>query len=113
MRKYYVYILTNKARTLYTGITNDLERRVFEHKNKLVPGFTTKYHITKLIWFDEFDDVLQAIEGEKKIKGWRRSKKVELIEKDNPEWKDLADDWFAFTAPGVNGDSSVAKPPSE
>ena len=75
MRKHYVYIMTNKSRTLYTGVTNDLERRVFEHKNKLKRGFTSKYNITKLVWFDESDDVLQAIEGEKKTKGWRRLKK--------------------------------------
>jgi putative endonuclease len=76
MRKYYVYIMTNKSRTLYTGVTNDLERRVFEHNNKLIRGFTSKYNITQLVWFEDFNDVLQAVEGEKKIKGWRRSKKV-------------------------------------
>lgn len=95
MRKFYVYIMTNKSRTLYTGVTSDLERRVFEHKNKLVPGFTSKYNITKLVWFEEFDDSMQAIEGEKKIKGWRRSKKVALIEANNPGWEDLAWDWYA------------------
>ena len=88
MADYYVYIMTNKSRTLYTGITSDLERRVFEHKNKLVAGFTSKSNITQLVWFEEFDEVVQAIEGEKKIKGWRRSKKVELIETHNPQWKD-------------------------
>ncbi len=112
MREYYVYILTNKSRTLYTGITNDLERRVCEHKNKLVRGFTSKSNITKLVWFEEFVEVLQAIEAEKKIKGWRRAKKVELIETRNPEWMDLAEDWFAHAAPAGSGDSSVAKPPS-
>ena len=93
MGDYYVYIMTNKSRTLYTGVTNDLERRVYEHKNKLIRGFTSKYNITKLVWFDTFDDVMQAIEGEKKIKGWLRSKKVALIEASNPEWSDLAKDW--------------------
>jgi putative endonuclease len=108
MGKYYVYIMTNKSRTLYTGVTNDLERRVFEHKNKLMRGFASKYNITKLVWFDEFDDVLQAIEGEKKIKGWRRSRKIELIEATNPEWKDLALDWFTNVMPTGGGDPSVA-----
>ncbi len=128
MRSYYVYILTNQSRTLYTGVTNDLERRVFEHKNKLVRGFTSKYNITKLVWYEEFNDIYQAIEGEKKIKGWLRSKKIALIESTNPEWHDLARDWFSPTsapsntdlcpsersqAPkGADSDPSVAKPPS-
>lgn len=94
MRKYYVYIMTNKSRTLYTGVTNDLERRVYEHKNKLVKGFTRKYNITRLVWYEEFDDVQQALDGEKKIKGWLRSKKIALIESANPLWKDLAEKWF-------------------
>ncbi len=94
MRKYYVYIMTNKSRTLYTGMTNDLERRVYQHKNRLIQGFTYKYNITRLVWYDDFDDVEQAVEGEKKIKGWLRSKKIALIESTNPEWKDLARDWF-------------------
>ena len=94
-RRYYVYIMTNKSRTLYTGITNDLERRVFEHKQKLVKGFTSKYNITRLVWHEEFQDVEQALEGEKKIKGWLRSKKNALIEAMNPEWKDLAENWYS------------------
>jgi putative endonuclease len=101
--------MTNNSRTLYTGVTSDLERRVFEHKNKLVAGFTTKYNITKLVWFDEFDDVMQAIEGEKKIKGWRRSKKIALIETDNPEWKDLAQEWSTHRTSNGSVDRSVAK----
>jgi putative endonuclease len=112
MGTYYVYMLSNKARTLYTGVTSDLERRMFEHKNKLVPGFTSKYNITQLVWFDDFEDVMQAIEGEKKIKGWRRSKKVALIETNNPVWKDLAQDWFAEGASNGNVDPSVARAPS-
>ncbi len=112
MGTYYVDIMTNKSRTLYTGVTNDLERRVFEHKNKLIRGFTSKYNITKLVWFDEFEDVMQAIEGEKKIKGWLRSKKVALIEASNPEWNDLAQSWFSNRPRGGVGDPSVAEPPS-
>lgn len=69
MADYCVYIMTNKSRTLYTGVTNDLERRVYEHKHKLVPGFTSKYNITTPVWYETFEDVQQAIEGEKQIKG--------------------------------------------
>lgn len=109
MRKYYVYIMTIKSRTLYTGVTNDLERRVIEHKRQLIPGFTSKYNITQLVWFEDFDDVNQAIECEKKIKGWRRSKKIALIESENPDWKDLSQAWFADMG---RGDPSVAEAPS-
>jgi putative endonuclease len=112
MRKFYVYMMTNKSRTLYTGVTSDLERRVFEHKNKLIRGFTRKYNITNLLWFEEFDDAMQAIEGEQKIKGWRRSKKVALIEANNPGWDDLARDWFANLSRDGSGDPSVAEAPS-
>ncbi|MCI0335221.1 MAG: GIY-YIG nuclease family protein [Planctomycetes bacterium] len=112
MRRYYVYIMTNKSRSLYTGVTNDLERRVFEHKHKLIPGFTSKYNITQLVWFEDFDDIMQAIEGEKRIKGWRRSKKIALIESKNSNWRDLAQDWFVAGSPAGNVDPSVAKPSS-
>ncbi len=95
LQKYYVYIMANKSRTLYTGMTNDLERRVYEHKHKLEKGFTSKYNITRLVWYEEFDGVEQAIEGEKKIKGWRRLKKIALIDSVNREWKDLAEGWFS------------------
>jgi putative endonuclease len=90
MRKYYVYIMTNRTRTLYIGMTNDLERRVMKHKQKLIPGFTSKYNISTLVWYQDFDDVEQAISAEKTIKAWRREKKVALIEEMNPEWADLA-----------------------
>jgi putative endonuclease len=93
MHQYYVYIMTNDSRTLYTGVTNNLERRVFEHKNHLVEGFTTKYKITKLVYFEETGDVTAAIAREKQIKGWVRRKKVALIESVNPEWQDLSADW--------------------
>ncbi|MCH8837629.1 MAG: GIY-YIG nuclease family protein [Candidatus Marinimicrobia bacterium] len=94
MKTYYVYIMTNKSGTLYTGMTNSLIRRVTEHKEKLVPGFTSKYNIDRLIYFAATHDVNAAIAMEKQIKGWRRSKKIALIESMNPEWKDLSVEWF-------------------
>ena len=94
MNQYYVYILTNKSKTLYTGITNDLQRRVFEHKQKIIHGFTSKYNIDKLVYFEISQDVNSAITREKQIKGWLRSKKVKLIESMNPAWQDLSNEWF-------------------
>jgi putative endonuclease len=88
--QYYVYIMTNKSRTLYTGVTNDLARRVYEHKQKLLPGFTSKYNITKLVYFEATEDVYAALNREKQIKGWLRDKKIALIEAANPDWKDLS-----------------------
>ncbi len=93
-RQCFVYIMTNKSRTLYTGVTNDLVRRVNEHKSKSVPGFTRKYNITKLAYFESGDNINAAIAREKQIKGWLRAKKIALIESINPEWKDLSEDWF-------------------
>ena len=90
MKEYYVYILTNASKTLYTGMTNDLERRIFEHKSKSVPGFTRRYNVTMLVWFETFVDIMEAIEAEKRIKRWRRSKKIRLIEASNPRWLDLS-----------------------
>ncbi len=94
MKQYYVYIMTNRSRTLYTGVTNNLERRVHEHKHKLVCGFTKKYNITKLVYYDVSSDVRAAIEREKEIKGWLRRKKIALIESANPDWRDLSEDWY-------------------
>ena len=91
---YYVYIMNSPTGTLYTGMTNDLKKRVFQHKNKLVDGFTRKYNVTRLAYFEETSDVNAAIAREKQIKGWRRSKKIELINRLNPTWQDLANDWF-------------------
>ena len=89
-----MYILTNRVRTLYVGVTNDLFRRMHEHKQKLVPGFAEKYNLTWLAYFEETSDVESAIAREKQIKKWRRSKKVALIESMNPLWKDLAMAWY-------------------
>ena len=91
VRYYFVYILTNKYNTvLYVGVTNNLERRIFEHKNGLTDGFSKKYKLTKLIYFEEFNSINDALVSEKKIKGWLRKKKIELINSKNPQWKDLA-----------------------
>ena len=90
----YVYIMTNSRRTLYVGVTNDIERRVYEHKHKLVDGFTKRYNMTWLVHYEETSDVVAAIEREKQVKGWRRSKKVALIESVNPRWRDLALEWY-------------------
>ena len=93
-KEYYVYIMTNKSRTLYTGVTGDLMRRVYEHKNKLVKGFTRKYNIQYLVYYESTPSVYSALQREKQIKGWLRAKKVALIESMNPEWKDLSEEWY-------------------
>ena len=93
-KEYYVYIMTNKSKTLYTGVTNDLVRRVYEHKSKIISGFTSRYNITKLVYFEAGDNINVAIAREKQIKGWLRAKKIALIESINPNWKDLSEDWF-------------------
>jgi putative endonuclease len=92
-KQFYVYIMSNKSRSLYTGVTNDLERRIYEHKQKLVPGFTAKYNITRLVYFEVTEDVGAAIAREKQIKGWLRIKKIALIESMNPKWTDLSARW--------------------
>jgi putative endonuclease len=92
-KTYYVYLITNKNNSvIYTGVTNDLERRIYEHKNKLVEGFTKEYNINKLVYFEIFDDVLTAISREKQIKAGSRQTKIDLIIKDNPKYKDLYED---------------------
>ena len=92
---YYTYMMTNYTnRVLYTGVTNDLERRVREHKSGLIPGFTQKYHCKKLVYFESFSDVEQAIRREKLIKEYSRDKKNQLVNNDNPEWKDLSEGWI-------------------
>jgi len=86
--------MTNVVGMLYTGVTNDLLRRVYAHKNKKVKGFTSHYNLTKLVYFESTDDVTAAIACEKQIKGWLRKKKVALIETMNKEWKDLSEEWY-------------------
>ena len=90
-KNYYVYIMTNcKNTVLYIGVTNNLERRVYEHKNKLVEGFSKRYNLNKLVYFECSQDIVIAIEREKQLKGWLRSKKISLIKSVNPNWNDLA-----------------------
>ncbi len=99
-KTYYVYLLTNwNNRVMYVGVTSNLERRVYEHKNKLVEGFTKKYNVGKVVYFETTNDVMAAIEREKQIKKWRREKKNQLVIGMNPEWKDLSLEWgkdFSF-----------------
>ena len=91
---YYVYILTNKNnRVMYIGVTNDLVRRLYEHKQELVDGFTKRYHVHKLVYYEQTTDVRSAIEREKQLKGWIRARKNELVETINPDWRDLSEEW--------------------
>jgi len=94
VKRAWVYIMTNVSGTLYTGATTNLERRIYEHKHHLVPGFTSRYHLTMLAYVEEHPDVRQAIGREKQIKGWARAKKVALVETENPEWRDLSHGWY-------------------
>ena len=93
MDQYYVYIMSSYRGTLYVGVTNDLARRVHQHRSDNGSGFTKKYNVTKLVYYEATSDVYSAIAREKQIKGWVRRKKVELIESMNPGWTDLSDEW--------------------
>ena len=97
--RFFVYIISSKSGTLYTGITNDLDRRIHEHKQHLIPGFTAKYDCTRLVYFEDFSEARCAIAREKQIKGRLRSKKIALIESMNPHWNDLAQNWGAQMCP--------------
>jgi len=94
VEQYYIYIMTNRSRTLYTGMTNNLKRRVYQHKGKQTPGFTARYNINQLVYFESAPGVEAAIAREKQIKGWLRAKKIALIESANPEWRDLSVGWY-------------------
>jgi putative endonuclease len=96
---YHVYILASATGVLYTGVTNQLERRTFQHKQKIVPGFTKQHEVDRLVYFEPFQDVRSAIAREKQIKRWRREKKLNLIHGLNPEMRDLADDFFGDKGP--------------
>jgi putative endonuclease len=93
MHQYYVYIMTSTTQRLYIGVTNNLERRTFEHKQGLTRGFTSKYKIHRLVYYEYFNDVRYAIQREKQLKGWRRQRKINLIESINPQWRDLVSDF--------------------
>jgi putative endonuclease len=94
-RQYFVYIMASRSRVLYVGITGALARRVYEHKYKAAPGFTCRYNVNRLVYYEATPDVRAAIAREKQIKGWLRSKKIALIESANPEWRDLSEAWAA------------------
>jgi len=94
VRQYWVYILANIHRTLYIGVTNDLQARVLEHKQALAPGFTARYGVDRLVYSESTSDVRAAIAREKQLKGWLRRKKIDLIESTNPRWEDLSAGWF-------------------
>ena len=86
--------MTNRSKVLYIGVTSDLTRRVYQHKKKLVDGFTKRYNLTRLVYYEAGDDIRSAIQREKQIKGWLRSRKIELIEAMNPQWDDLSEEWY-------------------
>jgi len=95
MKLYYTYIMSSSGGTLYTGITKNIINRVFTYKQRIIPGFTQQYNVTRLVYIEETRDINYAIAREKEIKGWKRCKKITLIESQNPKWKDLAADWFS------------------
>lgn len=102
--EYFVYIVCSRSGTLYIGMTNNIERRMSEHKSGMVEGFASKYHCNRLVYCESFDDVRKAIDREKQLKGWTRAKKVALIESLNPRWQDLAEKWgakMAFTGEAI------------
>jgi putative endonuclease len=108
-KQYFIYMMTNRwLNVLYTGITNSLQRRVWQHKNKAVPGFTKKYNCDRLVYFEQYDEVTHAIAREKQIKNWPRAKKNALVETLNPQWTDLAADWYTDSViPRADGAESA------
>jgi putative endonuclease len=111
-KRFAVYIMTNRPRShvLYTGVTGNLVRRVFQHKNKLMPGFTSRYNLTRLVYYEIFVYPDAAIAREKEIKGWRRSKKIQLIETMNSHWFDLAAEWYDVYKPAKHPVQSAQDP---
>ena len=105
---YYVYILANRTHTtLYIGVTNDLLRRVYEHRAEVVPGFTARYHVDRLVYYEVFGSAYEAISREKALKGWRRSRKNELVERENPTWRDLYPELIGAAEETRETDSSL------
>ena len=105
-KKYWVYIVASRTGTLYLGMTNDLYVRVLQHKSGEIEGFSSKYHCNRLVYWESFDEVVKAINREKQLKGWRRAKKVALIESMNRRWQDLAERWgaeMAFAGQSITG----------
>jgi len=100
-KSYFVYILASLSGTLYIGVTNDLQRRVFQHKQHEVEGFTKEYDVDRLVYYESFFVVSNAIAREKQLKGWRRKKKIALIESTNPQWKDLSKEWYEGRGPST------------
>jgi len=111
-RRFFVYIMTNRPRShvFYTGVTGNLPHRVFQHKNKLIAGFTSRYNLTRLVYYEEFVYPDAAIAREKEIKGWRRSKKIHLIESMNPYGRDLAEKWTDIYKPAASNASTRVAP---
>jgi len=112
-KTYFVYIMTNRSKTLYTGLTNSLVRRVREHKLGIGSGFTAKYRLDRLVYFERFQDVHNAIEREKQIKGWLRIKKIALIVSVNPAWDDLSAEWYErhpFQPQNLGAEGSINPP---
>jgi putative endonuclease len=105
LKNYYVYIMASKSRTLYTGVTSNLERRVLQHRGKVFPGFTARYNINRLVHYEVFGEIVAAIAREKQIKSWGRAKKIALIESLNRDWKDLSAAWYGGSA-GPRGASA-------
>jgi putative endonuclease len=92
-RCYYAYIVASRSRVIYVGVTNNIERRLTQHKERACEGFTATYHCDRLVWFQRYNAPAAAIAREKELKGWRRSRKIELIQRENPTWVDLSEDW--------------------
>jgi putative endonuclease len=109
MGQYFVYVLTNRSRTLYAGVTRDLERRLYEHRHEQIPGFTTRYNATRPVYCETTSDVRSAISREKQIKSWRREKKIALIQAANPTWKDLGSSWRPATESSLRSEWRCGK----
>ena len=103
MKAGYVYIMASRSRTLYTGVTSNLEQRVATHKRHLNPGFTSRYRIERLVYIEPWGDIRDAIARETQIKSWRRSKKIALIESQNPTWADLSEGWYGKADSSAKG----------
>ena len=101
MPQYYVYIMASRSLTLYVEVTNNLERRVYEHKHGFIEGFTSKYKVNRLVYFESTENVTSAIEREKQLKGWKRNRKIDLVSSMNPKWRDLSTEFYAPGDPSL------------